>query len=110
MRDAETEITALKAICADAEVMQEGGLVYAFLPRLRFRLKDNSHTHDALLCPSAHSGYDTRLFFEQPVPGFAGTWYAHQILSRQWHTISWRGVAAEQSWTKILAEHLGALA
>lgn len=110
MRETEAEIAGLRAICPEAEPMSEGGAVFAFLPRLRFRAHGAAQCMDALLCPTAHSGYDTRLFFETAVPGFAGAWYPITILSRQWQTISWRGVSPEQPWTRILSEHLGAFA
>lgn len=110
MRETEAEIAGLQAVCSQAESMSEGGSVFAFLPRLRFRAKGVTLCMDALLCPAAHSGYETRLFLEKPVPGFAGAWYPQTILSRPWQTISWRGVSPEQPWTRILSEHLGAFA
>lgn len=90
--------------------MEEGGTIFAFLPRLRFHAKGTVQIMDVLLCPSAHSGYDTRLFFDRAVPGYQGSWYPQQILARGWQTISWRGVSPNQAWTRILAEHLGAFA
>jgi len=108
--ETEAEIAGLRAVCPEAEPMSEAGNVFAFLPRLRFRAKGATLCMDALLCPNAHSGYDTRLFFEQTVPGFSGTWYNHQILTRSWQTISWRGVSPDQPWIRILSEHLGAFA
>ena len=110
MRETEAEVVGLWAICPDAEAMAEGGQVFAFLPRLRFRAKGEVQIMDALISPTAHSGYDTRLFFENIVPGYAGAWTGHQILSRPWQAISWRGVTPDQAWTRILSEHLAAFA
>ena len=90
--------------------MSDGGNVFAFLPRLRFRAKGAIMCLDALLCPTPHSGYESRLFFEQVAPGYSGAWTEHQILARTWHTISWQGVSPDQPWTRILSEHLGAFA
>ncbi len=110
MRDMEAEIAGLRAVCPEAEPMSEGGTVFVFLPRLRFRAKGANMCMDALLCPSAYSGYHSRLFFEQVVPGYAVAWSGHQILARSWQTISWQGVSPDQPWTRILSEHLGAFA
>jgi hypothetical protein len=110
VRDMEAEIAGLRAVCPEAEPMSEGGIVFAFLPRLRFRAKGANMCMDALLCPNAHSGYHSRLFFDQVVPGYAGAWSGHQILARSWQTISWQGVSPDQPWTRILSEHLGAFA
>ncbi len=89
--------------------MTEGGLAFAFLPKLRFVSRATNVELDALLAPKGHSGYETRLFLEQQLPvGVA--WYPQQILGRTWHAISWRGVSPNQPWTRILSEQLGALA
>lgn len=110
MRETEAEIEGLRGINPRVEAMSEGGSVFAFLPRLRFRAGDTVQEMDCLLCPGAHSGYETRLLLERAVPGYGGAWYPLQVLGRSWQAISWRGVTPEQLWTKILAEHLAAFA
>lgn len=110
MRETEAEIEGLRGVNPGVEAMSEGGSVFAFLPRFRFRAGGTVQEMDALLCPCAHSGYETRLFLERIVPGYGGAWYPLQVLGRPWQAISWSGVTPEQPWTKILAEHLAAFA
>lgn len=86
--------------------MTEGGLAFAFLPQLKFRSRGSTVQMDALLAPQGHSGYETRLFLDQQLPGIGVAWYQQQILGRTWHAISWRGVSPTQPWTRILAEQL----
>jgi hypothetical protein len=105
----EGEIEQLRDICAEARLMAEGGLAFAFLPQFKFLSRGMGVQMDALLAPQGHSGYETRLFLARQLPvGLA--WYTQQILGRTWHAISWRGVSPGQPWTKILAGHLRPLA
>jgi hypothetical protein len=105
----EDEIGELRHICAGAELMREGGLAFAYLPKLKFGWRGDAVEADALLAPQGHSGYETRLFLDRQLP-VGSAWYTQQILGRTWHAISWRGVASGQAWTRILAQHLRALA
>jgi hypothetical protein len=102
----EGEIEQLELICPGARLMTEGGLAFAFLPQFKFRSRGAPLQMDALLAPQGHSGYETRLFFDQQLPGIGVAWYQQQILGRTWHAISWRGVSPNQTWTRILAEQL----
>ena len=86
----ESEIEQLRDICPGAQAMTEGGLAFAFLPKLKFISRGATVELDALLAPQGHSGYETRLFLEQQLP-VGAAWYTQQILGRTWHAISWRG-------------------
>jgi hypothetical protein len=107
--DLNAEIEQLEQICPGAQLMREGGLAFAFLPKLKFVSRGTRVALDALLAPQGHSGYDTRLFFEEQLPNGL-PWYAQQILGRTWHAISWRSVSPHQPWTVILAAQLDPLA
>lgn len=109
MSDIESEIEQLRDICPGAVAMTEGGLAFAFLPKLKFVSQGVGVELDALLAPQGHSGYETRLFLEQQLP-IGAAWYAQQILGRNWYAISWRGIPPGQKWTRILAEQLRPLA
>lgn len=109
MSDREGEIEQLRDICPGAQLMTEGGLAFAFLPKLKFASRGATVELDALLAPQGHSGYETRLFLEQQLP-VGAAWYTQQILGRAWHAISWRGVSPGQPWARILAEQLRPLA
>lgn len=97
----------------DAVVMKEGGQEFVFIPKLPVvtnRSTDVTEV-DALLCPSAHSSYTTRLFLEKPFVGAgqSNNWSIHRILERQWHTWSWNNVPPGNALLQILASHLNAL-
>ncbi|HEX8584228.1 MAG TPA: hypothetical protein VF680_07450 [Allosphingosinicella sp.] len=106
MSEFEGEIEQLERICPGTRLMTEGGLAFAFLPELKFRSRGATLQMDALLAPQGHSGYETRLFFDQQLPDISAAWYQQQILGRTWHALSWRGVSPSQPWTRILAEQL----
>jgi hypothetical protein len=106
---ADEQLQALAGLCASAQIVQEGGIVYVFLSKLTIRSGGVNHVVDAILCPAAHSGYATRLFLSQPFPAKAANWTIHQILGRPWHTWSWQGVPAELPLSQILLCHLDAL-
>lgn len=102
-------LSELQAICPNAVEMTEGAITYIFLPGLRVSGGGQTTTLDALLCPQARDGYQTRLFLSQPLVGRIANWAPHRILDRTWHTWSWNGVGAELRPAQILAEHLRAL-
>lgn len=99
----------LRAVCAGAANRSEGGHTYIELPQLVFPSGAASLTRDALLSPTEHSGYSTRLFLSEPVPGKGNNWTPHVILGRTWHTWSWNGVPSSMRPAQILADHLRGL-
>lgn len=103
------QLRALREINPEARVLAESGLTYVFLPKLPILACDQRHELDALLCPSKHGGYDTRLYLEQPLSVRTSTWTAHSILGRTWHTFSWNGVSPDQPLLQILLAHLASL-
>ena len=93
----------------------EGGQEFVFLPRLFIPIGEASLQRDALLCPSAHTNYPTRLFLSEAIAerptirGSAANWTVHTILGRTWHTWSWTGVSADLPLLQVLLSHMAAL-
>lgn len=108
----EENLDRLRKVCDGAKVMQEGGIDYIFLPELDVVTSQTTRKMDALLCPMQHpTGYMTRLFLAEPLPGSgkSNNWTQHRILERNWHSWSWQNVPATQAPAQILAAHLRAL-
>lgn len=107
--DAAAELETLRAMCEDAEMWTESGQPVAYLPKFRFKVRDEERVADLLLVPFAHSGYETRLFFRQPQTTDQA-WYNIVVCGQSWYAVSWRGVMPDLPWRQILAAHLRALA
>jgi len=103
------QIASLSTVCERAQVMSEAGVDMVVLDKLTVRVGGQAHKLDAVLCPSTHSGYTTRLFLSQSFPQKGGNWTVHQLLGRQWHTWSWQGVPADLPLLQMLMCHLDAL-
>ena len=104
------EFQKLKAIHPSAELHQEGGKAAILLPAFAFTAGDKARRMTALLFPHAHSGYDSRLFFEAQIAGVGQNWTQHTVLGRSWWTPSWNGVPATMPWTQMLCAHLRGIA
>jgi len=102
-------LVPLGAVCARAQVMNEAGIEMVALEGLKLRSDSAVHVVDALLCPSMHSGYQTRLFLSQPFPQKCNNWSIHQFLGRAWHSWSWQGVPADLPLLEMLMCHLDPL-
>jgi hypothetical protein len=109
-----TSVATLHSVCPDAKLLFENGKPLIFLPRLKIRVGSTIKTIDALLCPSEHSGYMTRLFLAEPISecqsikGQPANWSVHQLLSKMWHTWSWQNVPADLPILQILIAHVKA--
>lgn len=93
----------LAELCGGAQEMQEGGKTYVLLSKVQLA---GGLESTALLCPQEHTGYSTRLFLPQPVPGRGANWTMHYIMGRNWYCWSWQGVPASLRPAEILAAHL----
>ena len=82
----------IRAVCPGASLKSESGQRFVDLPALKITVGHAIIVRDALLTLQAHSGYDSRLFVSQPIPGRGINWTTHVVLGRTWHTPSWRGV------------------
>lgn len=115
MTIAPEQITGMQASHPGAKLLRDGAGEFIFLPCLPIQVGTSSRTLDALLCPHARDGYDTRLFLAEAIPerptiqGQAANWTAHQILGRTWYTWSWRGVGASLPLPQMLLAHVKAL-
>jgi hypothetical protein len=93
----------LAELCGGAQEMPEGGRTYIYL---NFVQVAGGIQLPALLCIQEHSGYSTRLFLPQAVPGRGANWSTHFILGRNWYSWSWQGVPASLRPAEMLAAHL----
>jgi hypothetical protein len=107
-----TEFAAIKQMHPSASLHTEGGHPVVLLPESKFRAGGRTVQIGLLLYPSVHSGYATRLFFEQKLEGAGQSrnWTEHTVLGRKWWAPSWKDVAADQAWTSMLGAHLRAVA
>jgi hypothetical protein len=93
----------LADLCGGAQEMPEGGKIYIYLSRVQVA---GEIQLPALLCVQEHSGYLTRLFLPQVVPGRGANWSSHHILGKTWYSWSWQGVPASLRPAEMLAAHL----
>jgi hypothetical protein len=110
--DPAAEFAGIQAMHPSAMLHKEGDKPLVLLPHFKFRVGGKTVQMALLLHPSEHSGYVTRLFFEQKLEGTGQSrnWTEHTVLSRKWWAPSWKDVIADQPWTSMLAAHLRALA
>jgi hypothetical protein len=107
--DAAAEFANLKVMHAGAVLLKEGGQAAAWLPAFGFTAGGQAFRMDLLLVPFAHSGYVTRLFFEQKIEARAANWNQHRVVERNWWAPSWNHVPASMRWTQMLTAHLRAV-
>jgi hypothetical protein len=67
--NAAAEFAAIRELHPSATLHTEGGNPVVLLPDVRFTAAGSSVQMSLLLYPSSHSGYVTRLFFEQGLAG-----------------------------------------
>jgi hypothetical protein len=109
------EVCTLTSVCQGAKLVTEGAQEFIFLPGLSVTVGDAVKTLDALLSPSAHSGYTTRLFLAASIPerpnigAKPANWTTHAIMGCTWHTWSWNHVSADLPLLQMLLAHLAAL-
>jgi hypothetical protein len=110
--EAAAQFAAVKVMHSSATLHTEGGTPVVLLPDFKFRAGGKPVQMALLLYPAAHSGYVTRLFFEQKLEGTgqSANWKEHTVLSRKWWAPSWKDVIPDQPWTSMLGAHLRAVA
>lgn len=104
------QIAELKEICSGAQQYEEGGITYFFLPKLRTPDACSPEEVDALLCPTAHHGYTSRLFLAERVASQQSlNWSTTaRIMERMWHAISWNIPQTNLRLAQVLALQLRA--
>ena len=109
MTVSDSDLKEIRDICPGATLFPEGGFTYIHLPGLKIPVNDKEPlVRDGLLCLQTHSGYPTRLFLSEPIPGKGSNWTVHRILEKTWHTCSWNNVPPDRP-AAVLAQHLRAL-
>ena len=101
----------LKRIHADVSAFEECEKTYLHLPLLLLPAGCVPAAVEALLCAVERDGYESRLFFAEPIKGpRALNWNAKgiRIGDRQWHAFSWRTPAGLRP-AQMIAAHLQAL-
>jgi hypothetical protein len=106
----EEEIDELKTIAPNLSVAQEGGYTYVHISGLVLPNGCQPAIADALLCSTQREGYNSRLFFSQPISsGIVRNWSSSiRVLERNWHAISWQTQPGLRL-AEILSVHLKAL-
>ncbi|MDQ3816270.1 MAG: hypothetical protein M3362_01100 [Acidobacteriota bacterium] len=92
MQFPDDQIEELKQLCPGVRQYEEGGVTYFFLPQLHLPDGCSPAQVDALLCPTAHHGYTSRLFVERLIASpQSRNWSTNaRIMERNWHAISWQ--------------------
>ncbi|MBS0207113.1 MAG: hypothetical protein JSS49_29915 [Planctomycetes bacterium] len=111
MSFADDEVAELKLLCPDVCQVAEGGCTFLLLPGLHLPEGCKPAQTDALLCPTARDGYNSRLFFAEKVASKTDrNWNATgvRIAERNWHAYSWKTNASLRL-AQMVAAHLRAL-
>jgi len=106
----DTELRPIAAICeGEVSFRAEGWRRLIFMPGLRFLVGGVQRKMDALLCLNHDNPtYPTKLYLAEQVGGGVNWNETAYLLSRSWHTFSWKDVHPNQSPIEILAAHLAA--
>lgn len=99
------DLADLKAVCAAAAYVSEGGHQFVDLPGLKIPVGNGIEIRDVLLSLGPHDGYDSRLYLSVPIAGRGQNWTTHTVLGRRWHTPSWRHVRPARP-IEMLQQHL----
>lgn len=107
------EIEELKKYGSGLAVIEEGGCTYFLLRDLQLPSGCIPTTCDALLCPTPHTGYPSRVFYSERVkcngqPNWNAT--GVRIAERNWDAFSWNVSRTALRLAEILAAHLRGLA
>lgn len=106
----EEHLAEIRVVCPDAQEMQEGSIIYIYLPILKLPAGCSPPEVEGLLrLGQGSDGYTTRLFLSTPFPRKGQNWTVHRILDKTWHTFSYNSVPAHLRPIEILANHLGVL-
>jgi hypothetical protein len=108
-----TEVDAIKRYCEKVFLLEEAGVPFLQLQRLRLPEGCTPAVCDALLCPVVRGGYPSRLYFAEPVSSaFTRNWNAtnERICERNWHAYSWKVSLTNPKLQELLIAHLEGLA
>jgi hypothetical protein len=102
-------LAEIQQVCGGATYKTEGGQNFVFLPGLKITSGHQTFARDGLLTLQAHSGYDSRLFLSEQIPGRGANYQSHTVLGRTWWTPSWNHVRPARP-IEMLMQHLKAYA
>ena len=106
------EVEELKLFNPRVSLAEEGGRAYIRIEGLQLPTGCQPDTVTALLCPSEHSGYTSRLFLSQQIDhkGRGKNWNAQGILilGQKWWAVSWKIAPGNKRLLGKLQAHLGA--
>lgn len=103
---------ALKLHCGCLSLLEEGGVSYLCLQRLRLPGGCTPPVCDGLLCPTERDGYPSRLFFSVRVNGAKDlNWNALEVRigGRLWFAYSWKVEQPDLTLPQLLLHHLHGL-
>jgi len=105
------QIQELKRYCDELRSGEEGGVKLYLLKNLRLPANCRPQTCDALLAPTQHNGYPSRLYFATQIQGpFSRNWnFNGRVLEQNWHAFSFTVAATGLSLVDILKNHLAGL-
>ena len=105
------QIQELKRYCAEVHLGEEGSTKLYILKSLVLPSKCTPATCDALLCPTHHNSYPSRLYFATKIDGpFARNWnFNGHILTHNWSAFSFTVVPDGLSLAEVLRRHLTGL-
>lgn len=108
MRYPEEEIQELKEILnTEVREIEEAGYTYVYIRGLKMPPGCTPGQTDVLLCPSAHSGYTSRLFFKDQIQTPKSINWNGQVfvLGQQWYAFSFNNVQSIPL-TQMVINHL----
>ena len=103
------ELDELRSYCVSVASACEGGCTYLLLEKLTLPVGCTPAFCDALLCPTPRDGYQSRLFFSEPIASSRSlNWNANglRILDRNWHAFSWKVERPNLRLAEVLVRHL----
>lgn len=104
---------ALKPYCNKLSSFEEGGITFLLLEKLKLPDGCTPAECDALLCPVAKDGYDSRLYFEAKIEcRYNRNWNAADVRigQRNWFAFSWRVAPPMATLQDLLIAHLNGFA
>lgn len=90
-------------------IITDASIQYVYIPNLKITCKGEDVVVEALLCPSKHGGYMTRLFISKPLTQACKNWTQHAICGKTWHTWSWQGIPETLDLMQMILGHVRAL-
>ena len=105
------QIKELEKYCEGVRRVDEGGLIYFYIPALILPDGCEPKVVEAMLCPVDRDGYTSRLFLSEMVKTpFPRNWNANgvRIMERQWHAFSYKDIKG-MTLLQMLGAHLRGL-